>query len=390
MNKGHKRKLLFLSIAIATLIFYARTVPQVSLNERAIVIGLGIDYSGGKYIVSTQIINPSSASQTGSSNDSYGVLTGEGATLTEAIVQIAQYTGLNVSLSQCNVVILGNGVPYGSEFPSVNFLVQNYQIPEQALLLATDSSAVDLLRATPVLTTTSSFQLQQTFTATEDSAEIMHTNVKNFIAGYLSESGVAPIAYVVAEEVSEEDSGGTEATSPSSQKNYIFNYDKTLLLSSSQTSLLLEKEDTMSINLLSRTLDSGALDVEVNGAVFSLQLTKGKNKDKAKLSNGRLNFSVSVKLDFNVAEVTNIEEYGSLDDVTDEHLEILNQKVKEILEAQIASTYLKCKEGGYDVYKIYNKAYSAEGVKWKELAGNGNYLDLVDFRVEVDAEVIRK
>ncbi|MEG2454531.1 MAG: hypothetical protein RSB20_06660, partial [Clostridia bacterium] len=146
MSKTLKKRMLVLLISISLLIIFARTVPQVSLIERAVVVGMGIDFENGKYSVSTQIINPIHGSQSGSSGDSYGIVCAEALTLSEAIDKIAQKTGLIVSLSQCNVLILGKGVISEQAFPSLSDLVKNWQIPEQAVLVATDEKAVDILR----------------------------------------------------------------------------------------------------------------------------------------------------------------------------------------------------------------------------------------------------
>ena len=80
---------------------------------------------------------------------------GTGKTLDAAIGEISQKTGLKVSLSQCNLIVLGNMFLTEQTFPSVNYLVQTFSVPELAIIAVAENSAAELLKTKPVMTTLS-------------------------------------------------------------------------------------------------------------------------------------------------------------------------------------------------------------------------------------------
>lgn len=387
MSRGLKRKFVFLIIFASALIFYVRTVPQVSLNERAIVVGMGIDYEEGEYTVSTQIVNPIQSGQANNMDDSYGVVYAKGKTIAECIGQISQLTGLKVSLSQCNLLIWGKGIVNENMIPSIGCLVQTYQFPEQAYMLVAENKAVDILRAKPLMTKISAFQIQQTLNSMADDESVINTNLKNFLGDYLSDSGAAIVAYIIAEEVAKEDSGGSMAEGENS-KYHEFNYDKGILFSKKRPPLLLEKDDTVAANLILEKIKSGGLTVNVDGVDFNLELNEKKYKLDLKLVDGRVKYDGKIKIKYSISEAGDINGYFSLSDITEELKgKIADAAAKEI-ERKINAAYEKCKAAGYDIYMIYNKIYAKEGVKWKS-AAREDYLNQVDFSISAEVEIRR-
>lgn len=390
MSKAHKRKILWILLFSAALIFYVRTVPQVSLSERAIVVGLGIDYEAEKgYTLTAQIINPIKQGQTGGASDSYGIVDATADTLAVAIGLISEKTGLTVSLSQCNVLILGKSLLQTDIFPSVNYLVQTFQIPEQAILSATDTTAGELLRAKPVLTSISSFYLQQTLTTLEENETVLTTDIKDFAGKYLAENGAPTMAFITLRDLPAEDSGGQTAESGGQEKYTEFQYEKSVIFSEGKLPFVLSADDTESINFVLHKLKEGGETVVVDGRTYTVTLTNKKYSDKAELIDGRLRYKAKLKMKYYVSEVKNLGGYVSVEDIPDETIGKIEAAVKAQIEEKILATYDKCKAGGYDVYGIYGAAYAAEGVKWKKIAA-ANYFDIIDFIINADVKVTRK
>lgn len=197
MSRNHKKAIIAFLIVFAVALCYLRAVPETALSERAIVVGLGIDKTEKGYAVSCEIINPKSQSGGGQGeSDGFALVTGTGKTLDAAIGEISQKTGLKVSLSQCNLIVLGNMFLTEQTFPSVNYLVQTYAVPELAIIAVAESSAAELLKTKPVMTTLSALQMQKTLHSATDDASIISTNVKDFFNGYLSRTGVANVVSI--------------------------------------------------------------------------------------------------------------------------------------------------------------------------------------------------
>ena len=147
MSRNHKKAIIAFLIVFAVALCYLRVVPETALSERAIVVGLGIDKTEKGYAVSCEIINPKSQSGGGQGeSDGFALISGTGKTLDAAIGEISQKTGLKVSLSQCNLIVLGNMFLTEQTFPSVNYLVQTYAVPELAIIAVAENSAAELRR----------------------------------------------------------------------------------------------------------------------------------------------------------------------------------------------------------------------------------------------------
>ena len=178
MTLGRKKAIFVFLVLCALILTYLRAVPETSLSERAIVVGLGIDKTEDGYEVTTEIINPKSQSGGGlGESDGFALISGTGETVDSALGVIAQKTGLKVSLSQCNLVILGSMFMKERVFPSLNYLVQTYSVPELAIIATAENSAKELLTTKPVMTTLSALQMQRTLHSATDDASIISTNV---------------------------------------------------------------------------------------------------------------------------------------------------------------------------------------------------------------------
>lgn len=390
MSKAHKKALFLVIFTIATVLTYLRAIPQVSLTERAVVVGLGIDITEGGYKLTAQIINPQSKGQGGSegASDGYGIVSGEGETLADAIGTIAQKTGLTVSLSQCNMIVLGDSAMKTLKFPAVNYLVQSYAVPELAIIAVTKGSAEKLFKTNPVLTTLSSFQLQQTLHSATDNSEILSTNIKDFFDGYLSKTGIAPVVYVEAKEVDKE--SVDKASEGGGDNYYEYDYTKVALFSPGKNALLLDPDDTNSINYMRYTLKRGGETITLDDVAYHLTIS-GKNfKDDAVVSDGQAVYSAGLKLKMYINEADDVTGCFSISEIPESVVERIAGEVGAKIEKKIVDTFEKCRGEGYDVYGLYDKFYSMAYSDWKNVPSDGDYLDKIRFEIKISVSIVKK
>lgn len=389
MNKSLKKRIGIIILVVAVLVLYARTVPQVSLVERGIAVGMGIDFKDGVYDVSVQLIKPKSTGPTSSSDDSYAIVGGRGETVARAIQEITQKTGLIISLAQCNILILGNGVFDADVFPSVSDLVNTWQLPEQSILLTTDKTALELMRIQTVTTELSSFQIQQTLIGMSDYNVSISTTVKDFIIDYLSYSKTAVITFVTAVPVPEENAGNGGAASGGSKSYSEFDYSRAAAFAQEKKALELSAADTIAINHLKNGIKKGGMDIEVDGVKYRIELEKQKSKLKGELAGNGAEVTAELTLKYSIAEAGYMLNSMNLSDISDEVITELEQKAAAAVETAIADTFEKCKEGNYDVFMLYNMLYSSEGLRWKEIAGV-DYLGQIRLSAKAKVEIVRK
>ena len=321
MSRNHKKAIIAFLIVFAVALCYLRAVPETALSERAIVVGLGIDKTEKGYAVSCEIINPKSQSGGGQGeSDGFALVTGTGKTLDAAIGEISQKTGLKVSLSQCNLIVLGNMFLTEQTFPSVNYLVQTYAVPELAIIAVAESSAAELLKTKPVMTTLSALQMQQTLHSATDDASIISTNVKDFFNGYLSRTGVANVVSISAKKIDKND---VDKGSGESGDVYEYDYSKLALFINGKSAMLLEKDDTVAINYMKYNLKKGGETVSVDGEIFGLQITSKKTKYKTEVNGGVPSVFADVEIKARISEKDGLGKYFSVDEIP----ECLTEKI---------------------------------------------------------------
>ena len=117
MKKLVKNQLFVLIIAVLTLVLFERTVPVVTLTDRAIVVAVGIDKEEDKFMLSAQIARPS-RNDGSKGSTAYSVIKGKGNSLSQAIAEVSQNCSLNASLAHCNLVVIGEYLKEKGEYPN--------------------------------------------------------------------------------------------------------------------------------------------------------------------------------------------------------------------------------------------------------------------------------
>lgn len=386
MRMSLKKKYLTILLLGAILVLYARTVPQISLSQRAIVIGLGIDGTQAEYTITAQMINPLATGQENVSNNTYGIVSASGKTMAECLDKIAQKTGLDVSLAHCNVLILGKELIDADVLPSINYLVSEHQLPGLGAIVSTDVTAKDLLQSKLVMSSISAFQIQQELLTNQDNAAHVLSTVKQFMVNLLSRSKVVMVPLITKNKVSPDDLGSAKKDEELEE----LVYTKAALFSEGKPALLLDEEKTLGYNYVTNRAKKGNFTVQYENLPFNLNYNSKKTAKKTKFSNGRAEVVVTLELTTNVNEAGYFDDYFSGRELTPEVLKELKELAQNELKEKIANTYLYCKEAGYDVFALNDLLYSWHGKEWAAVAENPNYLDFVDLFIEVDVTVTRK
>lgn len=388
MTLGRKKAIFVFLVLCAFILTYLRAVPETSLSERAIVVGLGIDKTEDGYEVTTEIINPKSQSGGGlGESDGFALISGTGETVDSALGVIAQKTGLKVSLSQCNLVILGSMFMKERVFPSLNYLVQTYSVPELAIIATAENSAKELLTTKPVMTTLSALQMQRTLHSATDDASIISTNVKDFFKGYLSKSGIANVVRISAKKV---DKTTVDKGTQSSGDVYEYDFSRLVVFAKNRDATLLDKDDTVAINYMKYDLKRGGEIVEAEGKTYSLQIMSKKTKTRSKVSGGVPEVLAEVDIKATIKETDGLGNYFAIDEIPSRVTEKIENALKKAVEKKMMTTYEKCKTLGIDIYELFDILYENNYKDFKGMANDLGYLEKIRFIVNAKISVVKK
>lgn len=204
-DRFFRTKWLVAFIAVAVLLFFGRVTNIRPLSQSALVIGVGIDLADDGFDVSALSVVVSGGDGT-TPSETYVVTSAQGATVSEALDKISQKTGLLVSLSHCNVLVLS---PRAFSVDHVRLLlplVSSFSLPEQAAVTATESKPSDVLAARTA-TDASAFFVQASLLQNLGGDGIALVTVKDFLAASLSRSGSVNIPVIDIREPEHQPSG---------------------------------------------------------------------------------------------------------------------------------------------------------------------------------------
>lgn len=138
---GLKRVGILLAIAVFVIVLGESFAPG-EIQSRAIVLGLGVDVCAddpSKLRLTAEVVSP------GNGSEQVGVfsktVTSDGKSLGEAVAALAEKTGMEPSLGQCGVLLIGSGLYTTRDFSDVmEFFVHSDSFNENAVPCCTDNA----------------------------------------------------------------------------------------------------------------------------------------------------------------------------------------------------------------------------------------------------------
>ena len=346
----------FFLIAVFLIIF-GRMVETPSLSKSAVVLGLGIDYdeSTSLFEVSTQAVLVGSSSGD-TTETSYVCTSAKGNTIAGAMDVIARKTGLNVSLSHCNVVFMSTSAFKLDHMQLIYPLTGMYALPEQTILVTGDKSPSEMLSLRIGTTISSPFFLQQALVNEEGSDGMIRTTAKDFLARSLSRSKANVIPYIIA----------TKATPPLTEagsEDDVYELDISRAMAFDNENYCIIENEYAEILALYHSHDvTGTLNYTANdGGTIEFKILKKSVKIKAY---GR-KVVAEIKLSADLADVQKIP--------TDEVVNTDNAIVKRYaaalakdIEKRLFELYELSVSKNIDFLSLQSKAYQSVGRSLEE------------------------
>lgn len=364
---------------------------QPHLNERALSTSLGIDKTDKGYLISTQIVSPSSSagsnsSSGGTASNGYVMVYAEGSTISEALKEIEKKVGKTISLSHCNLIILNRNMLDEGVLPALDYLVSSWQVPDLALIAVADTDALSLQKSVPITGTTSSFQLQQSLIALGRSVQVYSNKLKDFLTDYYSISHASVLPLIKVEEVAKDDS---QPQPPQGTVYSNFLYTRSVAVSKNQPHLECDDTDTISVNLMTVTdIKRGNCIIKKDEYIYDFTVEEVQTKWKCKISEGRGKADVAVDATFKLIETSPLRSLNSVSQEDKSLLAALESMLGEYYTNCVLATYEKLKSANIDAYKLNNKFYSSCGQKWLTLTNASAPLENIDFNVSFKTKII--
>ena len=387
--KALKKIAIIIAVALVMMLF-ADSFIVTALKDRAIVLGMGIDYENDEFNIICEVISSSQSSSQSSEGGSGGgftrLVTGKGKTISLAVYDVYAKTGKLPSLGQCGVIVLGESL-YKEESleQCLSYFLQSDAYRDSSLVTCCKGSAKDLYTKVTPLDTSVSFAVQTIVTGSEHNTGIPYSYMARFISLQLTPS--ASDYLTVISFSSEKETGGDDK-----KDTGFFVADDVAIFRDFKFVDELNKNETKGLTLLNVPASFDTFVVNDLEATQSLPKTVGigirSKKVKKELDfneNGKITYDVKIYVR---AERMRTDTTGDVISFIPKDKSELTDFMKKQLRQQITDSvfaaFSKMTETNCDYMGISNEYYRKYGKKWVSFQqGFDNVFEKIRFSVEV-------
>lgn len=341
LSKLKSSKPLIIFLVIILLMAIGSGTSKYPLPSRAVVVGMAIDYEEGQVVASAQIITSVSTGGDTPTNDSFVVIVGKGESMGKALADINNNTGTYLSMGHLVAVFVGEDMmlDVALTYESIEHLVHNYKVPENALVVVSQGKAGDMIRKQTVSTQLAAFAVKQMSSEVEKVARGVTTSVLNYrIANNLPVNTLAlPYVQIV---------GKFEDPVDGKTGGVILDMQSTYMVGDSH--LIIDKQDTEVYNLVVKNFSRG-------------RMTLGETEYEYEEKNTDIEVSMEEGLRAKITvEIKALADryYAGYDKPEEENY---LQESTTMVEQKIYDLYLRTSALNIDAYGLYSRFFKKYG-----------------------------
>ncbi|HRX13985.1 MAG TPA: Ger(x)C family spore germination C-terminal domain-containing protein [Eubacteriales bacterium] len=388
--KALKKISIIIAVALVLMLF-ADSFIVTALKDRAIVLGMGIDYENDEFNIICEVISSSQSSSQSSEGGSGGgftkLVTGKGKTISLAVYDVYAKTGKLPSLGQCGVIILGESL-YKEEslVQCLSYFLQSDAYRDSSLVTCCKGSAKDLYTKVTPLDTSVSFAVQTIITGSEHNTSIPYSYMARFISLQLTPSA-SDYLTVISFDSEKETTGGGD-----NKDTGFFIADDVAIFRDFKFVEELSEDETKGLTLLNVPASFDTFVVNDLEATQSLPKTVGIGIRSKKVKK-ELNFNENGKITYDVkiyvrAERMRTDTTGDvisfIPKEKSELTDFMQKQLRQQITDSVFAAFSKLTETNCDYLGISNEYYRKYGKKWVRFQqGFENVFEKIRFSVEV-------
>lgn len=380
-----KAKWIFTIIAIIGFVVFGKMIPDDDLGARAMAVGLGIDCDDeGNIVTCAQILTSSGAEGQPSGTR---VVEAKAELLSSAISKITEICGMSLTVTHCNVVILGEKlIDSGQAYQQIYTLLENTYVSDNAYVFVCEGTPKDIFTSSSAFGNNASQFLQQMITSYGIYDNIPYKMIRQIIVDYHNIGEATYMPYITKVPVKQEiPSSGAERESQSSgsgggqnDDDYSFNLNNVQVLKEGKSVGVYGEDAAKAINYIMTKVDKGSDDFNLEkGTIGIFILNNDVKKDynlETKTFSVKLKIGITVK-DLRAASETDMEE-TFVHQLTDEEKALCENQIK----SEIESFFKEMQDKDADVFEVRQAFYSKYGKQ-------SETLELKDVKLKLEVEL---
>lgn len=372
-----KIKWFFTLIGIVLFCIAGSSFADDELGGRAMAVGLGIDInSSDEIIVFAQILTSAASSETAAGTR---VVEAADKVLSSAISKVSETCGLTLTVSHCNVVLIGERLmKHEKFFNELMALFENTYVSDNAYIFGCEGSPGDIFKSKSGFGNNASQYIQKLVAmyGTYDNIsrrmlrELVSDNYDFGATTYLPFIKKLPIAPIVP--------NSSQCESVGEDSDYVYTMTDVSIFRDNEFIGTYDENASRAINYIMNKVNKGGDEFETDKGVVGVyilqsQIKKEFDLDKKKVS-GSLKIGVVVKDYFFKENVKNYD--GSFTYTLSEEE---TKECAKVIQQRITDFYNDMKNKNADIFHFRQNFYSKYGNKAKNIK-----LSDIDFDLKVE------
>lgn len=372
MKRRVKSKWILLVVVVVAVAALDGLSSNINLLDRAIVVGMGIDYVDGELSLSAQAIIPKNSSSASQGND-FVVYSARGETVQEAVENLSYSVGLKASFAHTNVIVLGESFLKSGRTDVIEFLVSGDLVTDNTLLVAGAGDAKDILAVSMPINEVASYHLTEILQSNRKEAGQNPSTLKDYFEDIykVGETACLPLVFLRESEF------GLLGEKAGGEKTKLLDVSHVVVTNREGYLVRLGRRQSAALSYTTQKLNAGSISYTGDDGYIKEAVILRTDCNKRALSERE----VEIKLDFSVrpAEKYFVSRDGSAGGISESEQEQIRAKIV----SAVADCFEVCKYYYADVFHLGEELYRMYGEEWKSLAGE-YYLDEIVLKITVN------
>ncbi|NOU64788.1 Ger(x)C family spore germination protein [Paenibacillus sp. LMG 31461] len=360
-----------LTVLILCLLMLTGCWSRRELNELLIVLGVGVDWKDGEYLVSFQVVNPSeiSAQRRGGDRPPSTLYQGRGKTLFEAARSLTAEAPRKVYMGHLQMYIIGEELAKrGIKDILDNSVRDNELRMDFNIVVARGDMAENMLKLFTPVEKLPSYSMQQSLQTSQKSWAPTVAMTMDEALNKLSGKGFE-LALTGIKLIGDTAIGDTKTNVEYFQPPSRFRYTGIAVFKDDKLIGWLNEQESKGYTDITNNLDSTSIEIACGEQRYTgIEITSSDSKLKASVQDGKPKIDVSIRAEANIVD----RQCRNIDLTDPQTIKQLEQETKQIIQSNAEATVARAKKMKSDIIGFGNQLGKDQPAYWKEVKETWN------------------
>ncbi|MDR6549948.1 Ger(x)C family spore germination protein [Paenibacillus qinlingensis] len=379
-----------LTIMLLCLLMLTGCWSRRELNELLIVLGIGVDWKDGEYLVSFQVVNPSeiSAQKKGGDRPPSTLYQGKGKTLFEAARSLTAEAPRKVYMGHLQLYVIGEELARrGIKDFLDNSIRDNELRMDFNLVVARGTMAENVLKLFTPVEKLSSYSMQQSLQTSQKSwaptVAMTMDETLNRLSGNGFELAITGIR-IIGDPAMSDSKKNVEYFLPPSR----FRYNGIAAFKEDKLIGWLDELESKGYTDITNNLDSTSIEIPCGEQKYTaIEVTSSEAKLKASVRNGKPEMNVAIRTEANIVG----RQCRDIDLTDPQVIQRLENESKQIIQSHVEAVVSRAKTMKSDIIGFGSQLGKDQPAYWKKVKDTWNDDMFLQTKVNYEMEFfIRK